>query len=217
MKKFLLKMTLLFIPLAVGDSGDAQEAGREIEIVNSGFSVSGSYSTEQLASGVELNLVGSEQYISPNRIFTYFNQIATDVAVEFDSGFVKLPYDFEIGYQGSEPRSAQSTNKYIIAAYDFTGDGIEELVFGVAAEQETSSFYNLQVNIFQYYPPALEAHALREENWELVTNYVFEGIRFRNITILAEDRSLTIPLGIRGFFRQITWANRFFLDTSNGR
>ena len=35
--------------------------------------------------------------------------------MEFDSGFVKLPYDFEIGYQGSELRSAKRTNKCIIA------------------------------------------------------------------------------------------------------
>lgn len=150
--------------------------------------------------------------IAPYKIEIFFNQVSLDIKAEYkNKQRVQLPYEFEYGYDKSDPELIleKTTNKYFMGQYDFDKDKIDEIIFAV----QDKSADALSVNIIKYHPPMNDKSISKKENWELIG--VLSASMLNPIEGVIKDSSIRFDRGLRGFYYEWTFVKGKFVDTGN--
>lgn len=128
----------------------------------------------------------------------FFEQTQLRLVVEFSASvMVDLNPSFRIGnHDDDEVCLPKQTNRYFLAQFDVTGNGIDEIIFGVI--DTSNGRADIEVLIFEYHPPYLSSDVWRQENWR-----TFEGLRANAIDgepkVILEKQVISIPRNFRNF------------------
>lgn len=128
----------------------------------------------------------------------FLEQTQLRLVVEFGTSVrVDLNPSFHIGnYIGDDVRLPKQTNCYFLAQFDVTGNGIDEIIFGVVDSSDGRA--DIEVLIFEYHPPYLPSDVGRQENWRR-----HEGLRATAIDgeprVVLEEQAISIPRNFRNF------------------
>lgn len=187
----------------------AAENDKKINVLGLSNFVVASYD-EAFNKGVKLSLVNDDDNAYPRHIDFYFNQVKFDFDVVFaDSSRVKIPYEFPVGTESTDAGIQDKlTNSYIIGQYDFDGDGVSEIIFGVIDQVDS----NVAVNIYTYTAPLHKKNQNRLKNWDQMAQLVATAV-LGDVDIKFDKASITIPRHLRGFFYEYTWVKDRFIDT----
>lgn len=163
----------------------------------------------------QIKLLKQKYETYPIAIDFYFNQVKFDLDVLFINDLkVKLPFEFPIGSEQTDAGFLEKeSNSYFFGQYDFNNDGIDEIIFGVVAV-DSDDIPSVAVNIYSYTSPANPKDVTKLKNWTLEYQLVANGI-LGDVGINFQDRSVTIPRNLRGFYFEASWLKDHFVDTGD--
>lgn len=172
------------------------------------------YSYTEICNGIIHALVYPlDLNVTPEFIKTEFEQIAPTFLVSFkDSGKYLYPelQTYEVEYLEEKPE-IHDRLKVQIGQFDIDSDGIDEIFICLQSfdiSDETTN--NLVINVFKYYPPALQIHANREENWKHFEPFATGSIFGEPIAELTEN-SIYISRNFKHYYDKWTFFNGDFI------
>lgn len=160
------------------------------------------YSYNEICNGIIHPLVYPlDLNVTPEFIKTDFEQIATTFLVSFkDSGNYIYPDFSATDFHHSEEYQKNIEHlKIQIGQFDIDSDGIDEIFICLQVFNPEPETNDLVINVFKYYPPALQIHANREENWKHFEPFATGSI-FGEPTAKITRNSIYISRNFRHYY-----------------
>lgn len=174
-------------------------------------------SLNKFSDGISLKYIKSSYKNSPQYIQVCYQQNQLKLKAFFsDKESIYLPHKLDVGYESDgEVYWEKNENEYILALADITDDGSYEVLFIVVDKQPDIGF-QLQINIFQFHPPANRNDRMRKENWSLIGNLIANGINVPPI-IEIEKRLVRVKLNYHGCSNEWHYVRGKFIDKGDCR
>ena len=169
-------------------------------------------SFNKFADGVSLKCIKSSYKNSPQHIKVYYQQNQLILQACFSKKeCVKLPYKFKVGNESDgEMVWEKNENDYILAQTDINNDGIYEVLF-IVIDKHPDFGFDLQINIFQFHPPANKKDRRRDENWSHIGNLTAHGINV-SPKIEIEKEFIRVKLSYHGCNNEWHYLKGEFID-----
>lgn len=157
-------------------------------------------SFDNASNGVSFKPNSVQDVPFPDTIELFYDKVGLVLVAEYLNGTrIRLPYHFDIGYDfDGEVHWEQNTNRYAVALFDLTGDGVDEVVFAVVAP-DGEALSQAEVNVLQFHPPMKGGDMSDPQNWELLSSLQAEGI-VGAVNIELKRGAITIPKNYNGLY-----------------
>lgn len=175
-------------------------------------SVEGDFDT--FSDGVKLKYLKLKYPNNPSLIQVYFSQISLRLVANYgDDARIYLPYEFDRSfYHTGEGALEKRTNKYVLSIVDINEDKTLEVLFAVIDQDlENELRFKIQINVFQYHPPANKNDILRDQNWTLIGNLRATGHGVEPVLEIS-SRSIRVITHFQGFCHEWHYVKGEFID-----
>ena len=170
-------------------------------------------SLEKFSDGVSLKPPRSIYKNQPKSISVYFEQLRLVLRSLCENKDIYLPYKFDVGYEYDENKELsweKPNNDYILAFIDINDDGLYELFF-IVIDKSAEFGFEVQINVFQYHPPANKKDLPRAENWSLIGN-MKASINTSEVIFSIEKNKIHITSHFRGWYHEWHYVDGGFID-----
>lgn len=178
-----------------------------------GLKHSKTYTYTEICNGIVHPLVYPlDLNVIPEFIKTDFEQISTTFLVSFkDSGNYIYPDFSATDFPYLEEYQENTEHlKIQIGQFDIDSDGMDEIFICLQVFNQEPKTNDLVINVFKYYPPALQIHANREENWKHFEPFSTGSI-FGEPMADVNKNSICISRNYRHYYDKWTFFNGDFI------
>ncbi|MEZ5477012.1 MAG: hypothetical protein R3E95_05855 [Thiolinea sp.] len=167
----------------------------------------------KFSDGIKLKPPRSIYKNQPKSISVYYEQTRLILRVNYGDKDLYLPYKFDVGYEHDENHEyswEKPSNDYILAYIDINDDSLYELFF-IVIDKSLDFGFDIQLNIFQYHPPANRKDLIRKENWSLIGN-MKTFVNTSQVRFEIEKNKIYIISHFRGYYHEWHYVDGGFVD-----